>query len=530
MDKAKKTDQIIIVVLIAIAVLIAGSVIHRRMSSSGSNSGEAPDSISEALTYQDYNGKKIGILSGTNLEAASFEYFPDSEYLYYNSYADLNAALEGGKIDAYLGDEPALKSIHALQPQIDFIKERLTQNRYSFAFRKNDPHEKQLLDEFNEWLRSIKADGTYDDIDAVWFGTDESKKVVDLSGLTGENGTIHVVTTSTDEPFSYIKDGEHVGYDIDVAVRFCRARGYKIEIGDVDYAARIPALASGKYEFTTTMNVTPEREEEVLFSEPVSEGGIVVAVRATDLNHTAADDTSKIGFFSSLLNSFEKTFIRENRWKLILKGVSITCLITALSVLFGSLLAFGICLLRRTGSRIANGILNLYVKLMQGTPIVVLLMILYYIVFGKSGINALWVAVIAFSLNMGAYGSEIMRSGIQGVDSGQMEAALALGFTPKQAFFDFVFPQAAVLFLPVYRGEIVNLLKSTSVVGFIAITDLTKMSDIIRSRTYDAFFPLIATALIYFALAWCISHAVKLLLNRIDWRRRRTRTERKGTA
>ena len=134
-------------------------------------------------------------------------------------------------------------------------------------------------------------------------------------------------------------------------------------------------------------------------------------------------------------------------------------------------------------------------------------MILYYVVFGRSGMDAIWVAVIGFALNFAAYGSEIMRSGINSVDAGQREAALALGYSERQAFYDFIFPQAAVRFLPVLRGEIVSLLKSTSVVGYIAIQDLTKMSDIIRSRTYEAFFPLIATALIYFALSWLITLA-----------------------
>ena len=133
----------------------------------------------------------------------------------------------------------------------------------------------------------------------------------------------------------------------------------------------------------------------------------------------------------------------------------------------------------------------------------------------------MWVAVIAFTLNLGAYGSEIMRSGIDSIDGGQREAALALGYTERQAFFDFIFPQAAVYILPVYRGELVNLLKSTSVVGYIAIQDLTKVSDIIRSRTYEAFFPLIATALIYFLLAWVISLLVKAMLHMIDPRARK---------
>jgi len=667
--------------------------------------------------------------------------------------------LENGTIDAFLLDEPAAKSIHAEQPQIDYIKERLTNNYYSFAFRKDDAREKELCEQFNTFLRKIKQDGTYDKIDATWFGIDESKKVVDMSGLTGENGTIHVVTTSTDEPFSYIKDGKHVGYDIDVAVRFCRDCGYDIEIGDVDFQARIPAMQSGQYDFTTTMNVTPEREEAVLFSDPVSEGGIVVAVRAEDLAGTQDNATTSVasfdgkragvitgsfhdsvvaeylptssisnydsytdltealrtgkidyflastevaaslmegsddlialeepvkaldigamfaktpdgeklkaqmdefltqaqadgtldeiyafwsdpanasstvdmsgltgengtlrfatsgtktpvsfqvgdqiagsdpdiavrfcraygygidvstvntagiipgittgvydfslsdmvitaerqesvnfsvpyhqtdmllvtrkttvqtepaeelGFFKHIAASFEKNFIRENRWKLILQGIGTTCLITVLSVLLGSAVAFGICLYRRTGSRLANLVSDIFVRLLQGTPTVVLLMILYYVVFGRSGFDAVWVAVLGFTLNFAAYGSEIMRSGIDSVSPGQREAALALGYSERQAFFDFIFPQAAVRFLPVLRGEAVSLLKSTSVVGYIAIQDLTKMSDIIRSRTYEAFFPLIATALIYFALAWLITMAAKLLLRHIDPRR-----------
>ncbi len=283
-SKVRRTDLIIILVLLLAAAAIAYAVFGGK--------SEAPVKVSEAkeVTAADYNGKKIGILSGTNYEQASFEYFPDSEYLYFKDYADLNTALENKAIDAYLGDEPALKSIHSRQPQIDFIKKKLTDLDCSFAFRKNDPEEAALCKQFNEFLAKANADGTIAEIDAVWFGSDESKKVVDMSGLTGENGTIHVVTTSTDEPYSYIKDNKNVGYDIDVCVRFCKEYGYALELGDVDFPARIPALASGRYEFTTSMNVTPERQEEVLFSDPVSSGGTVIAVRSEDLAGTAAGE------------------------------------------------------------------------------------------------------------------------------------------------------------------------------------------------------------------------------------------------
>ena len=232
----------------------------------------------------DYNGKKIGVLVGPLMEDAAAKWFPDSEYLYFDSYPDCVSALLTGKIDGFLGDEPGMISLHAESPEIDYIHENLTENNYAFAFRKDDPESAALCRELDEFLEKSWADGTMEELADIWLGNDEAKKVVDTSDLTGVNGTIRVVTTSTDMPWSYIKDGKNVGYDIDLVVRFCRERGYKLELGDMDFAARIPAVQAGKYDFSTDMNVTPEREEQVLFSSPTAHGGIVLAVKASDLN------------------------------------------------------------------------------------------------------------------------------------------------------------------------------------------------------------------------------------------------------
>jgi len=267
------------------------------------------------------------------------------------------------------------------------------------------------------------------------------------------------------------------------------------------------------------------------FSDTIYNGGMMLIVRKADVsgsniiyfdNETDKEKDDINGqqntksLWDRFTESFHRNFILENRWQMVLKGIGITCLITALSVLLGSILAFLICMLRRLDSVVANGLCNIYVKILQGTPVLVLLMILYYIVFGNSGVESLWVAVLAFSLNFGAYGSEIMKSGIESIDKGQREAALALGFTENSAFFRFIFPQAAVRFLPVYKQEIISLLKNTSIVGYIAINDLTKVSDIIRSRTFEAFFPLISSAIIYFILAWIISIIMKRILKCVD--------------
>ena len=707
-----------------------------------------------------YNGKKIGVLVGPLMEDAAAKFFPDSEYLLFDSYPDCVSALQTGKIDGFLGDEPGMISLHAETPEIDYIRESLTENNYAFAFRKDDPESAALCRELDEFLAKSWEDGTMEELETIWLGNDEAKKVVDTSGLTGENGTVRVVTTSTDMPWSYIKDGKNVGYDIDLVVRFCRERGYALELGDMDFAGRIPAVQAGKYDFSTDMNVTSEREEQVLFSSPTAHGGIVLAVKASDLNPsgeavpeyrsfaelsgktvsmltgapfeelvkskapdvgefsyfantpdmvlalksaktdavltnnaiaalavnrdeglslfpqslqdgvfgiafakgsarreawqaacdaipqktkqalwekwTGSDESAKVlpeqdwpgangtvqaavcdtlepmsyageggelkgfdlemillmardldvhvefvgmdfaailsyvqsgkaaigagsiivteerrqavdfveywpasfvlmvrtvqttanaaktgkSFFASVADSFEKTFLRESRWKLFLAGIGTTLLITVLSVLLGTALGFFVFMLCRKGNPVANTVTRFCVWLIQGMPVVVLLMILFYVIFGQVAISGTVVSVIGFTLIFGAAVYSMIKAGVGAVDGGQTEAAYALGYTDRKAFFRIVLPQALPHFLPAYKGEITALIKATAVVGYVAVQDLTKIGDIVRSRTYEAFFPLIAVAVIYFVLAAVLTFIVNRTVIRIDPRRR----------
>ena len=465
--------------------------------------------------WRDYNGKRIGVMPGTPMEKVAAEYFPDSTYVYLNGYPDCNAALLAGKIDAYLGDEPGLKTMEREQPRITYIRDRITDQDYSFAFRKNDPASAALCDELNDFIDKISSDGTMEEMDDIWFGTDEGKKVVDMSDLTGEKGKIKVITTSTDMPWSYIKDGKNVGYDIDLVVRFCRDRGYALEIGDVDFGARIAAVRSGKYDFSTDMNVTAERAEQVLFSKPTANGGIVLAI--------LAKDPAGKSFIMDMADSFKRTFIREARWKMFASGIGTTVLITILSIVFGTLLGFGTFMACRKGNPVANLITRFAVRLVEGMPIVVLLMILYYLVFKDVDISGTVVAVIGFTLVFGAgvYGQ--LCVGVDAVDKGQMEGALALGYDDGRAFRRIILPQAIPHVLPVYRGEAVALIKATAIVGYIAVQDLTRMGDLVRARTYEAFFPLIAVAVVYFILAGIITSVIKAVTGSFDKNKRRSR-------
>ena len=216
----------------------------------------------------------------------------------------------------------------------------------------------------------------------------------------------------------------------------------------------------------------------------------------------------------SLTESFTNNLIAEDRYRMILDGLQVTLLITFCAAVLGTLLGGLVCWMRMSRRTWLQQVAKVYIELMRGTPVLVLLMLMYYVVMAPLDATGIVVAIVTFAMNTAAYISEMLRTTIQGIDRGQTEAGLALGFTPRQTFFKIVLPQVVKAVMPVYQGEIVSLLKGTSIVGYIAVADMTRASDLIRSRTFDAFFPLIVTAIIYFLMAWLIGLLLQSLVQR----------------
>ena len=211
-----------------------------------------------------------------------------------------------------------------------------------------------------------------------------------------------------------------------------------------------------------------------------------------------------------MIDSFYKTLIYDDRYKYILEGLKNTLVIAFFDILIGIILGILISLVKNRykengKGKILNGIANIYVTIIRGTPAVLQLMILYYVIFKKVDINIVIVGIISFGLNSAAYVSEIIRAGIDSVDIGQKEAARSLGLSYKQEMFNIVLPQAIKNVLPALGNEFITLLKETSVAGYIGITELIKASDIIASNTFDYFFPLIIVAIIYLILTLGLS-------------------------
>ena len=218
--------------------------------------------------------------------------------------------------------------------------------------------------------------------------------------------------------------------------------------------------------------------------------------------------------------SFYQNFIEDDRWKYITDGLFNTLRITFFAVLIGIFLGFLIAVVRSTYDKthklgVLNALCKVYLTVIRGTPVLVQLLIIYFVVFGSVKIDKTLVAVIAFGINSGAYVAEIFRSGIMSIDNGQFEAGRSLGFNYSQTMFYIVMPQAFKNVLPALGNEFIGLLKETSVAVYIAIQDLTKGADIIRSRTYSAFMPLIAAALIYLVLVMVFTFFVQKLERRL---------------
>ena len=443
-------------------------------------------------------GIRLGVQTGASYDTFCREHFPQSDISYYTAVPDLILQVKTGALDGFPIDEVSACELLKTVDGITYLPELLDELDICMALPKNDDGIR-LQSQLNDFLARIKEDGTLRAVQEAWMTNDTEHQVTDYQALEVVNGTIRLATESAYPPFDYIRDGDIVGIDVDLLTRFCREAGYGLEIIDMSLDALIPSLGTRADVAANGITYSDERAEKVLFTDPYSSEKTVMMVRCP---------TEKADFFTRLKNSFVSTFIRENRWQLLAKGLWTTIRISLLSAVLGTGLGFGICMLRRRNNSIGRAVTTAYIRLLQGTPIVVLLMILYYVIFTDDSVSGMAVAVVAFTLNFAAYVSEMMRTGIDAVPAGQMEAALAMGYTRTSAFFRIVMPQAALHFLPVYKGEVVSLIKSTSVVGYIAVQDLTKMSDIIRSRTYDALFPLLTTAVIYFAVAALLGYLV----------------------
>ena len=467
--------------------------------------------------------KEIGVQTGTTAAEVIQERLPNAQISYFSTFPDMSAALKAKKIDGFPGDGLVVRMMAAEDSSLFIMDEKLRSYDCGVVLPKNEKGDK-LRKELNEWIAEKKENGELDALADKWVEAPEEERTIpDYHSFPATNGVLKVTTEGTFPPMNYYRGEELVGMEVDMCARFCEAYGYGLDISSMNFDGMLAAVQTGKYDFALSgIAITEERKQSVNFSDPYYTGGYQMAVlKAEDAASGAAIVSAVSDFFRQAAASFEKTFIRENRWKLLLWGSCTTLLITVLSVLFGTILGFVVYLICREGHPVMDTLTRFCVWLVQGMPGVVFLLILYYIIFGKVSISGTWVSVVGFTLIFAAAVIMMLKTGVGAVSAGQMQAAAALGYTERKAFFRVVLPQTVPHIMPTYIGQVTALIKATSVVGYIAVQDLTKMGDIIRSRTYEAFFPLISVAVIYFVLAGILTFLVRRLGRVLDVKGRR---------
>ena len=463
-------------------------------------------------SIDELDGKNIGVQTAVLYEELIMDRLPNATFQYYTMPNDMILALTSGKVDAYLIEQVSFGVQKKNHPELTTLSEPAGYITATCIIGNNSKKDR-LLSELNAFIAKSRANGMLDEIYDYWIADfDPDTDTCDITGFTGENGTISVAVEGGYEPFSFISNGKISGFDVDFICRFCREYGYTPVFFEVPFEAIAPGVETGKYDVGMNIVVSAERNETGTLTDVYYKTPIELVV--------LGEDSSELSFFEKLQNSFYKTFIKEDRWKLFVQGAGETILITVVSILAGSAIGFAVYMACRHGNKVANGVTNFMLWLIHGMPTVLLLMILYYIVFGSSRLSGTWVSVVGFSLMFACSMIDMLRVGYNAIGKGQLEASTALGYSDHQSFFKILLPQAAHHFLPIYKNEVVTLIKETSVVGYIAVLDLTKISDLVRSRTYEAFFPLILTAIMYFVIAAVMTKFVGWVENRIDPRRR----------
>ncbi len=461
-------------------------------------------------TPDDINGKRIGCLLGASYYPLLESYFPDSEILFFDTASDIVQALKTNRVDVYFVDDPVAKCHLKETGGLKLVGEPITKDTYAYIVSDKMP---QLREKVNEILTAFEADGTLARLEEKWINGDGDGNLKFDESIPTPNGDLKIGVCADAVPFTYRVGQNAVGYEVELIYLICAELGYKPVVTEYDFDALLASIKTREDIIMGCITYTEERAETMMFTAGTYVGGPIAV--------TLAEDDGDAGFFESLKASFDRTFVQEDRWKLIANGLLVTIELSLLSVLFGTLLGFAFSFALRSKKKAVSGIARGISVLLDGLPLLVILMVLYYVIFAKTSLSALVIGVIGFTLEFANVVAGMLNTGILAVDKGQIEAAESMGYSKLMVFRKIIFPQAANQMFGQYSGGVISLIKETSIIGYITVEDLTKAGDIIRSRTYEAFFPLIVTAIIYFAIARLFVFLLSRFAKRLDPKQRK---------
>lgn len=495
----KKLWNLIFVLLISITL----------MSCTSSKQATTIQSIS------DLEGKKIGVLLGSSedIQASNIK---DATVERFNSVADEIQSLSQGKLDCVVVNEEAAEPFLEKYNNLSELEEPFSIDEAAICISKDKT---ELKEQINQALAELKEEGIIQQIMDHYLDDEKegTQSYISPSDNDRSNGTLVVATNAEFAPYEYIENGNIVGIDMDIAQAIADKLHMNLKIEDMQFSAIINAVNSGKADVGIAgMTVTEERLKSVDFTDSIYPSARKIVLYRND-NQASG---------SNLLDRLYQNFITDNRYQTLLKGLGTTLLITfgaaILSLIIGTLIAY----IRYTSDKlhvfpILNFLMKIYLTIIRGTPSVVQLLIIYYVIFASYDVNKTVICIVAFGLNSAAYVAEIIRSGWNSVGNEQYEAGRSLGFTYRQTMRLFIFPQAIKNIVPALGNELIGLLKGTAIAGYIGIVDLTRAGDYIRSRTYEALLPLVSVALIYLLIVIFMSLLISYIERRLNQNEKR---------
>lgn len=465
--------------------------------------------VRQINSVEDLKTARIGCWPECGYEIKAREVLPDAEYIYLDYLSDLVQNLMQHKIDAFVLGDAYIDELKRQGIPVDYLPQSLGEVPIAYIFTKSERGEK-ICSQMNEFIAKIKSNGELDALKLKWMESDEEQRILKKSNLSGENGKILIGTDAQSSPFVYLRGEEVVGFEVELIDKFCAAYGYDYEIKVELFETMLADVTLGKLDVgLDAIERMPEREQSMLFSEP------------TYINEVVAVINSNSAQSENYFNRIKTSLINEERWQMLLKGTGTTLLITVSSIILGTLFGFLVYMIYREKFKYLNKIIDESIKIFQGLPTMVLLLFAYYIIFGNVNVSSTFVAITVFALILSVSVFVMLKSGAESIPKGQMEAALALGFSERRAFIKFILPQIVRIFFPSYKLALNAILLETAIVGYIAVTDLTRTADLIRARTYDAFVPIVAIAIIYLILSRLLMKIADKIAERLDPKNRK---------
>lgn len=479
-----------------------------------SSDGDKEQLLLKVSSVDDLEGKKIGVQLGTTGDIYVSDYEGDDAGTVierYNKGNDAAQALAQDKIDAVVIDEEPAKAFVNANPQLVILGDEFANEDYAICIGKDKP---ELKAKINSALAELSKDGTLSNIKRNYLGEDDEKGSFpyEKKDVTRDNGELIVATNAEFKPYEYYDNGEMTGFDIDMMQAVCDILGMELKMEDMQFDSIINAVQSGKADVGASgMTITEDRLKNIDFTDSYINAKQVIVVK--DPNIKAVKLTFKEKLYQN--------FIEGKRWTYLTKGLLNTFIISIAAAVMGILIGFIVAMVRswhdkNGGLSIANFICHVYLTIIRGTPAIVQILIIYYVICASVNVNKLVAAILAFGINSGAYVAEIIRSGIMSIDNGQFEAGRSLGLSFTKTMTNIVLPQAFRNVLPALANEFIVLIKETSVSGYIGLVDLTKGGDIIRSITYEPLLPLLAVACIYLVIVMVLSTGVSKLERRLS--------------